>query len=45
VLGPIEGDLASIDQGLSEGEIVVTQGVDKLQPGAKVTLRASGTTR
>jgi multidrug efflux system membrane fusion protein len=45
VLGPIEGDLASIDQGLSEGEIVVTQGVDKLQPGAKVTLRSSGTTR
>ena len=45
LLGPIEGDLASIDQGLSEGEIVVTQGVDKLQPGAKVTLRGSETTR
>jgi multidrug efflux system membrane fusion protein len=45
VLGPIEGDLASIDQGLSEGEIVVTQGVDKLQPGARVMLRGSGTTR
>src|SRR5262245_32066949 len=45
LLGPIEGDVASIDQGLSEGEIVVTQGVDKLQPGAKVTLRDTGTRR
>jgi multidrug efflux system membrane fusion protein len=45
LLGPTEGELASIDQGLSEGEIVVTQGVDKLRPGAKVTLRDTGTAR
>jgi multidrug efflux system membrane fusion protein len=45
VLGPIEGDSAAIDHGLSEGEIVVTQGVDKLQPGARVTLRDTRTAR
>jgi multidrug efflux system membrane fusion protein len=45
VLGPIEGDSASIDRGLAEGEIVVTQGVDKLQPGARVTLRDTRTSR
>jgi membrane fusion protein, multidrug efflux system len=44
-LGPIEGDVASIDKGLSEGDIVVTQGIDKLQPGAKVALRDAGTAR
>jgi len=31
--------MASIDQGLSEGEVVVTEGVDKLQQGSKVTVR------
>jgi membrane fusion protein, multidrug efflux system len=41
VVGPIEGGTASIDRGLSAGEIVVTEGVDKLQPGAKVSVRAS----
>jgi multidrug efflux system membrane fusion protein len=35
-----EGDETSISQGLSAGETVVTDGVDKLQPGAKVALRA-----
>ncbi len=34
-----EGDQTSIAHGLSAGEIVVTDGVDKLQPGTKVTLR------
>ena len=38
-VGPIERDVASIDQGLSAGEVVVTQGVDKLQQGTKVTPR------
>src|SRR5437016_195653 len=37
VLGPIEGDTASVDQGLSANEIVVTEGVDKLQQGTRVT--------
>jgi multidrug efflux system membrane fusion protein len=44
-LGPIEGDSASINRGLAEGEIVVTQGVDKLQAGARVTLRDTRTVR
>ena len=38
VLGPIERDIASIDQGLSAGEIVVTEGVDKLQQGSHVAV-------
>jgi multidrug efflux system membrane fusion protein len=38
-LGPVEGGLASIDQGVAEGEMVVTEGVDKLQQGSKVTVR------
>ncbi|HEX4996686.1 MAG TPA: MdtA/MuxA family multidrug efflux RND transporter periplasmic adaptor subunit [Terriglobia bacterium] len=38
-IGPIEGDIAAIDQGLSPGDVVVTEGTDKLQPGAKVEPR------
>jgi len=33
-------DETAISRGLSVGEVVVTDGVDKLQPGAKVALRA-----
>ena len=36
-VGATEGDLSSITSGLTQGETVVTDGVDKLQPGAKVT--------
>jgi membrane fusion protein, multidrug efflux system len=36
-----EGDQTAVARGLSAGEIVVTDGVDKLQPGAKVALRGS----
>lgn len=36
-LGPIEGDIASISSGLEGGELVVTDGVDKLQQGTKVS--------
>jgi multidrug efflux system membrane fusion protein len=32
-----QGELSAIATGLTEGETVVTDGVDKLQPGAKVT--------
>jgi multidrug efflux system membrane fusion protein len=35
-VGPTEGDQTAIDSGLTVGEIVVTGGVDKLQPGAKI---------
>ena len=38
IVGPIEADTASIDKGLSAGEIVVTEGVDKLQQGTRVTV-------
>jgi membrane fusion protein, multidrug efflux system len=38
-LGPTQGDVASIASGLNQGETVVTDGVDKLQPGAKVNVR------
>lgn len=37
-VGTIEGDQASIDGGLSEGEQVVTDGVDKLRAGSKVQI-------
>ncbi len=37
-VGATEGDLSSITSGLTQGETVVTDGVDKLQPGAKVTV-------
>ncbi len=38
-----EGGQTSVARGLSAGEVVVTDGVDKLQPGAKVALRAPQT--
>ena len=42
-LGPIEGDVVSIASGLDGGELVVTDGVDKLQQGFKVsTTRPAG---
>jgi membrane fusion protein, multidrug efflux system len=36
VTGTIEAGMASVDRGLSPGETVVIEGVDKLQHGAKV---------
>ncbi len=42
VLGPTEADERAIDSGLSAGEFVVVEGVDKLQPGSKVTPRVAG---
>lgn len=38
-----EGDQASIRRGVSPGEVVVVDGTDKLQPGAKVALGVAGT--
>lgn len=41
-IGPTEGDETSIERGLAPSEMVVTDGVDKLQPGAKVSPRQRG---
>ncbi|SFI55667.1 efflux RND transporter periplasmic adaptor subunit [Planctomicrobium piriforme] len=38
-LGPSEGAETAILHGLAAGETIVTNGLDKLQPGAKVILR------
>ena len=40
--GITEGNLASVDAGLQAGELVVTDGQDKLQPGSKVEVRQAG---
>jgi len=37
--GPVEGDYTAIRKGLDAGEIVVTDGIDRLRPGANVTVR------
>jgi membrane fusion protein, multidrug efflux system len=37
-VGPTEGDNASLEAGLSEGDEVVVDGMDKLQAGSKVRL-------
>ncbi len=42
VLGPTEGDDVTIDKGLAPGEVVVIEGVDKLQRGMKVAARMAG---
>ncbi|HJT30566.1 MAG TPA: MdtA/MuxA family multidrug efflux RND transporter periplasmic adaptor subunit [Pirellulales bacterium] len=41
-IGPTEGDETSIESGLAPGEVVVTDGIDKLLPGAKVSPRKRG---
>jgi multidrug efflux system membrane fusion protein len=43
VVGPIERDIAAIDSGLSPGEVVVTEGTDRLQPGTKVHSSSTAT--
>ncbi len=41
--GAIEGDQVVITEGLSAGDLVVVDGIDKLQPGAKVSARERDT--
>jgi membrane fusion protein, multidrug efflux system len=41
-VGPSEGDEVVIDKGLAPGEVVVIEGVDKLQRGMKVAARMAG---
>lgn len=38
-VGPSEGAETIIESGLEPGEVVVTDGIDKLQPGAKISIR------
>jgi multidrug efflux system membrane fusion protein len=40
--GPSEGDFTSVNRGLAAGEIVVTDGIDKLQPGSRVSTGKEG---
>ena len=42
VPGPVEGDEASVESGLQPGDVVVVDGVDKLQQGTKVEARVTG---
>jgi multidrug efflux system membrane fusion protein len=41
--GPVEGTETSIKSGLESGEIVVTDGLEKLQPGTKVVVQTAPT--
>ncbi|HEY2841345.1 MAG TPA: efflux RND transporter periplasmic adaptor subunit, partial [Pirellulales bacterium] len=41
VVGPSEGDHTVIESGLSPGDVVVIEGVDKLQKGSKVVERGT----
>jgi multidrug efflux system membrane fusion protein len=41
-VGPTEGDYTAVLEGLAAGEVVVTDGVDKLVPGSKVTVQFEG---
>jgi multidrug efflux system membrane fusion protein len=41
-VGVTEGNVASVDSGVTPGEMVVTDGQDKLQPGAKVEVQQRG---
>jgi multidrug efflux system membrane fusion protein len=38
-VGPSQGDLTAITKGVTEGEKVVTDGLDKLQPGTRVVVQ------
>ena len=42
LIGPSEGNDIAIDSGLSVGEVVVIEGVDRLQNGTKVAARMAG---
>ncbi len=42
-VGPTEGDRTVIESGLEVGDVVVVEGVDKLQPGTKVAPRGAET--
>lgn len=41
-IGPTQGGITLVEDGLAPGELVVTDGVDKLQPGSKVKVGQAG---
>jgi membrane fusion protein, multidrug efflux system len=41
-LGPTEGDKASIDEGLSPGDLVVMEGAERLREGSTVEIKSPG---
>jgi multidrug efflux system membrane fusion protein len=41
-LGPAEGDNTGIDEGLSPGDLVVVEGVERLRQGSKVEMKGQG---
>jgi membrane fusion protein, multidrug efflux system len=43
--GPAEGDVTTVESGIGPGEVVVTDGVDKLTAGAKVAARDTAGTK
>lgn len=45
VVGPTENERTVVEEGVAPGDLVVTDGVDKLQDGTKVEPRARSTTR
>ena len=42
VLGPSDGDAVAIERGLAPGEVVVMEGLEKLQRGMHVAARQVG---
>jgi len=41
-LGPAEGDITAIDEGLAPGDLVVLEGAERLREGSKVELKNNG---
>jgi multidrug efflux system membrane fusion protein len=42
VVGPSEGDEVAIESGIAPGEVVIIEGVDRVQRGTKVAVRTAG---
>jgi multidrug efflux system membrane fusion protein len=42
-LGPAEGDVTAINEGLTPGDLVVLEGAERLREGSKVELKSNGT--
>jgi multidrug efflux system membrane fusion protein len=44
-IGPTEAGLTVVEQGLSDGEMIATSGLDRLQPGASVIIQTAEASR